>query len=84
MSEVRHRLKKEELDPVKVAIHDRLILLLDERLEDDLDNAANLFRAWYRIENHITHKPAYPEHSTYEQNSLGMGLRYRNEEVDQP
>lgn len=80
MGERRHRIRADELGPVKVAIHDRLILLLDERSPDELENAANLFRLWYRIENYITHKPAYPDHSTYAQIGLGMGLRYRNAE----
>jgi len=64
-SERRHRLRGDELEPAKEAIHRDLLRRLEER--DDLLATACLFRAWYRMEVYCKNKPSYPAHDTWEE-----------------
>lgn len=71
-SERRHRLQGVELQPVKEAVYRDLIRRIESR--DDLLLTACLFRAWFRMETHCTHKPAYPGHSTWEELEASLGF----------
>ena len=62
-SERRHRLRGDELDPVKGAIHRDLLRRLEDR--NDLPITACLFRVWYRMETYCRNKPAYPPHEKW-------------------
>lgn len=78
-SERRHRLRGDELGPVKRSIHRDLLRRLEER--DDLLDTACLFRAWYRMEVYCKNKPSYPAHDTWEEISayLSYGTVSREE-----
>ena len=77
-SERRHRLRGDELEPVKAAIHRDLLRRLEAR--DDLLDTACLFRAWYRMEVYIKNKPAYPDHDTWAEISAYMDYGTVSEE----
>lgn len=77
-SERRHRLRGDELEPVKEAIHRELLRRLEER--DDLLNTACLFRAWYRMEVYCRNKPAYPDHDTWAEISAFLSFCTVSEE----
>jgi len=64
-NERRHRLRGDELDPVKEAVHRDLLRRIKDR--DDILTTACLFRAWYRMETYCRNKPSYPLHDTWEQ-----------------
>lgn len=65
-SERRHRLNPWEIRPVKDAVHDKLIQILEIRDPDDLLTATSLFKVWYRIHYHVHNKPAYPPHDSFD------------------
>lgn len=61
LSERRHRLNMIEVNPVREAVRDELLEML-ERREHPLQ-AEILFRVWYRLETHPHGRPDYPEFS---------------------
>jgi hypothetical protein len=71
-SERRHRLQGNEILPVKEAVYRDLVRRIESR--DDLLLTAWLFKAWFRMETHCTHKPAYPGHSTWEELEASLGF----------
>ena len=70
--ERRHRLRGDELEPVKKAIHRDLLRRIESR--DDVLATACLFRAWYRMEVYCRNKPSYPLHETWEQIEACLGF----------
>lgn len=70
-SERRHRLRGDELKPVKEAVHRDLLRRIEDR--DDIVATACLFRAWYRMEVYCRNKPSYPLHETWEQIEAYLG-----------
>ena len=82
MSERRHRIQSIELEPVKEAIYQDLIRRLESK--EDLYSAACLFRFWYRLENHITSKPIYPPHDSWDQIRAYIFNGTINEEPEKP
>ncbi|MFH2109929.1 MAG: hypothetical protein ABIJ47_01575 [Candidatus Bathyarchaeota archaeon] len=65
LAERRHRLNSDEIEPVRDAALARLQLLVEARELGTIDEAGSLYRVWFRIETHVTHKPAYPPHETW-------------------
>ena len=61
--ERRHRLRGDELGPVKEAVHRDLLRRIETH--DDFLITACLFRAWYRLETYCRNKPAYPPHEKW-------------------
>jgi len=64
-SERRHRLRGDELEPVKESVYRDLLRRVESK--DDLAATACLFRAWYRMEVYCRNKPSYPDHVTWKQ-----------------
>ena len=56
-----------DLDPVKEACYHGLFHLLEERVPEDLLDASILFRVYYRLSEHVTDRPSYPSHSTWDE-----------------
>jgi len=57
----RHRLNSPEVAPVKTAVRNQLIELLEQRDNRDKLNAEILFRVWWRLQNCRSGCPNYPE-----------------------
>ena len=55
----RHRLANIELEPVRIAIRQRLSWLLKER--SDFESAEALFRVLFRIKRNASGQPGYPK-----------------------
>lgn len=64
-SQRRHRLNSVEVEPVLESVEFRLNQLLEEK--EDLLTASILFRVYYRLREHVTNRPSYPSHSTWEE-----------------
>ena len=59
----RHRLNGPEVAPVKMAVRNQLIELLERRDNRDKFNAEILFRVWWRLQNCHAGCPRYPDFS---------------------
>ena len=59
----RHRLNGPEVAPVKMAVRNQLIELLERRDNRDKFNAEILFRVWWRLQNCHAGCPSYPDFS---------------------
>lgn len=70
MPERRHRIRGDELRPIKTAIRNDILKHIEER--DNLLGASILFRIWYRIHTHSSNKPKYPPHETWEELEIAM------------
>lgn len=64
-SQRRHRLNGDEVTPVMEAVHHRLLQLVGMR--GDLLTAEILFRVYFRLREHVTNRPSYPPHDTWEE-----------------
>lgn len=71
-SERRHRLRGDELEPVREAVHRDLLRRIEDH--DDLLVTASLFRAWFRMEVYCRNKPKYPLHESWEQMEAYLGF----------
>lgn len=60
----RHRLHSIEVNPVKIAVKEKILNLLANK--EDLLTASILFRVFYRLENYCKNRPDYPVHDTWE------------------
>ena len=77
-SERRHRLTPVEVDPVMEAVYHRLLQLVEEK--KDLPTAEILFRVYYRLREHITNRPSYPPHDTWDEISSYLSYGTVSEE----
>ena len=59
----RHRLNGSEVAPVKLAVRNQLVELLENRNNQDRLEAEILFRVWWRLRNCHAGCPSYPEFS---------------------
>ena len=71
-SERRHRLNPDEIEPIRDAALDKLLVLLRDEDPARLDEAGGLFRIWYRIERYVHNKPSYPPHETWPELALQL------------
>ncbi len=76
----RHRLNPQEIDPIKKTCYHRLFHFLEECAPRDLLEAAALFRVYYRLREHVTNRPSYPSHSTWEEISAYLSYGTVSEE----
>ena len=66
LTDRRHRLNPEEVDPVKEAVHLYLEQLSSHRAPEDLPHAETAFRVLYRLHIHQPGRPRYPEPITWD------------------
>lgn len=77
-SQRRHRLNGVEVPPVMEAVEFRLRQLLEDK--EDLLTSSILFRVYYRLREHVTNRPNYPPHGTWEEISSNLSYGTVSEE----
>ena len=78
-SQRRHRLNGYEVPLVMEAVEFQLRQLLEDK--ENLLTSSILFKVYYRLREHVTNRPSYPSHSTWEEISsyLSYGTISREE-----
>ncbi len=77
-SQRRHRLNGLEVPSVMEAVEFQLKQLLEDKA--DLLTTSILFRVYFRLREHVTNRPNYPPHGTWEEISSYLSYGTVSEE----